>query len=224
MSGLGEILEENANLREIIRLRELQTAAQLAAAAEQVATRDEQMAAQGQQVAAQGAQIATLLEQIEALKASNERFAKHLEFLEKRRQLAAAERFDASERQSPLFEGLAVDAPARDPEIEEKEAGNDENEKQDKRKTAKHPRKGRRDVSALPFPKRRVEAPVNPSTCEKCHGDRQLRATYQPSGRLGARSVHRRRGVPGALPVLGLPEGRDLDGAGAVPAPPRDVR
>ena len=156
MSGLGEILEENSHLRELVRQRDLQHALQ------------------AQQIAAQDAQILLMKQQLEALMASNERFAKHFEFIEKRRQLAAAERFESAERQSPLFAGLEIAAPARDPEIEKKEAETDNSAKQDKRKTANHPRKGRRDVSALSFPKRKVEAPVNPSTCEKCTGDRQL--------------------------------------------------
>jgi transposase len=166
MSGLGEILEENSRLREVVRERDVQ-------------------------LAAHAAQLAALAEQIEALKASNERFARHMEFLEKRRQMAAAERLEAAERQSPLFDGLEVEAPPRDPELEKKSPGSEE--KVDGRKTAKHPRKGRRDVSALKFPRVKVDAPVNPSTCEQCGGERQL---------VAPRVSHRVGWVPGHFTVV----------------------
>ena len=152
MSGLGEILEENSRLREMVRERDRQ----LAVLAEEFK-----------------AQIAAQAEQIAALKASNEQFALHFEFLKKRRQMAAAERLEGAERQSPLFDGLEVAAPPRDPELE-KNGTNEDSDKRDGRKTAKHPRKGRRDVSALAFPLHRVTAPVNPTACERCGGDRQL--------------------------------------------------
>lgn len=125
MSGLGEILEENTRLRDLVRERD-------------------------GLLAAQAEQLAVLASKVEALETSNERFAQHFEFLEKRRQMAAAERMASVERQSPLFDGLEVDAPPRDPELEKKGEGD---EKTDGRTTAKHPRKGRRDVSALPFPR-----------------------------------------------------------------------
>jgi len=185
MSGLGQILEENSHLREAARLRDAQLAEQA-----------ELLAAQSKQLAAQAALLAAMQQQIEALRASNERFAQHFEFLEKRRQLAAAERFDASQRQSPLFEGLQVATPPRDPEIEKQEPNP---QPADGRKTAKHERKGRRDVSALPFPRRRVLAPVNPSTCDKCGGDRELvearvsyRVGWEP-GRFTVVEVHQER-------------------------------
>jgi transposase len=173
MSGLGEILEENARLRELVRVQAEQFAAQLAAQAAQFA------------------------EQLEALKASNERFARHFEFLDKRRQMAAAERLEAAERQSPLFEGLSVAAPPRDPEIEKKSPG--DAGPVDGRKTTKHPRKGRRDVSALSFPRRKVEAPVAPSSCERCGGDRQIieprishRVGWEP-GHFTVVEIHQQR-------------------------------
>ena len=168
MSGLGEILEENARLRELLRERD----AQLAKQAEDFS-----------------AQLRAHAEQLAVLKASNERFALHFEFLEKRRQMAAAERLEAAERQSPLFDGLAVTAPPRDPELERK----GENDKPDGRTTAKHPRKGRRDVSALKFPRQKVVAPVNPSSCERCGGERQLGE---------ARVTHRVGWVPGHFTVV----------------------
>jgi transposase len=165
MSGLGEILEENTRLRDLVRERD-------------------------GLLAAQAEQLAVLASKVEALETSNERFAQHFEFLEKRRQMAAAERMASVERQSPLFDGLEVDAPPRDPELEKKGEGD---EKTDGRTTAKHPRKGRRDVSALPFPRVKVEAPVHPSTCERCGGDRQL---VEPR-------VHHRVGwVPGHFTVV----------------------
>ena len=115
MSGLGEILEENSRLRDLVRQRDAELAAQVerfrAAQAELLAAQAEQFAAQLQVQA----------EQIEALKASNERFAQHFEFLEKRRKMAAAERLESAERQTPLFDGLDVVAPPRDPEQEKAE-------------------------------------------------------------------------------------------------------
>jgi transposase len=166
MAGLGEILQENSNLREHVRQRD----ALLAAQTEQLAAQTEQLAAQSEQLAAQAALLADLQRQVAALLESNERFAQHFEFLEKRRQLAASERFIASELQGQLFEGQAVVAPLRDPVLEKEQPEKGE----DGRKTAKHPRKGRRDVSALTFPRRKVEAPLRPSTCETCGGDREL--------------------------------------------------
>ena len=187
MAGLGEILEENARLREASRDKDAQLVAQ-----------GEQLAAQGAELAGQRERLALLEQQVESLKASNERFALHFEFLEKRRQLAAAERFDASQRQSPLFEGVSVTAPPRDPEQEKK--GNGEGgkpkPKEDGRKTSKHPRKGRRDVSALDFPRRKVTAPVSPSACEDCGLARELieprithRVGWEP-GRWVVNEVH----------------------------------
>ena len=181
MSGLGEILEENSRLRDMVR------------------GRDEQLATQAEQLATQAEQLATQAEQIAALKASNERFALHFEFLENRRQMAAAERLEAAERQSPLFDGLEVQAPPRDPELEKAAANNESTDKPDGRKTAKHPRKGRRDVSALPFSRHRVDAPVNPTTCEQCGGDRQL---------VEPRVSHRVGWVPGQFTVVEIHQQR----------------
>ena len=168
MSGLGEILEENSRLRELL------------------AERDVRLAKQAEDFAAQ---LQAHAEQLAALKASNERFAQHFEFLEKRRQMAAAERLEAAERQSPLFDGLPVTAPPRDPELEKKDA----DAKPDGRTTAKHPRKGRRDVSALKFPRQKVVAPVNPSACDRCGGQRQLGES---------RVSHRVGWVPGHFTVV----------------------
>ncbi len=171
MSGLGEILEENSRLREAVRDRD----ARLAEVAEQF-----------------GAQLAEQAEQIEALKASNEHFARHFEFLEKRRKMAASERFAAAERQSPLFDGLEVEAPPRDPELEKRDP-EEGTKKPDGRKTATHPRRGRRDVSALPLPRHRVNAPVNASACERCGGAREAGAP---------RVSHRVGWVPGHFTVV----------------------
>jgi transposase len=162
MSGLGQILEENSHLREMLRERDVLLASQA--------------------------------EQIESLKASNELFARKFEFLEKRRQMAAAERLDAAERQSPLFDGLEVAAPPRDPELEEKEGPEKGGPtKPDKRKTSEHPRKGRRNVSDLPFPRHTVEAPVNATSCERCGADREL---------VEPRVSHRVGWVPGHFAVV----------------------
>jgi transposase len=179
MSGLAQILEENSRLREVVR------------------ERDAQLAAQAEQLAAQAEQLAAQAEMIEALKASNELYAQRFEFLEKRRQMAAAERLEAAERQSPLFDGLEVAAPPRDPEFEKEDAQN--GDRRDGRKTAKHPRKGRREVSALPFPRHKVEAPLNPTTCERCRGDQQL---------VEPRVSHRVGWTPGHFTVVEIHQQR----------------
>lgn len=123
---------------------------------------------------AKDAQIAELQEKLAAVQASNEQFARYKEFLEKRRELAAAERAHAAALQAklPLFSGDAV-APPRDPEVERDDAENPTGQ-EDGRKSSKHPRKGRRKVQELPFPSTLAVAPVNASTCETCGGDREL--------------------------------------------------
>lgn len=168
MAGLGEILEENARLRE-------REAALVALAAQQAA------------------QITLLTQQVEALTLSNERFAKHFEFLEKRREMAATERFVASEAQGGLFDGREVAAPPRDPELEKERESKSGTEKPDKRKTPTHTPKGRRDLSKLELPRQVVVAPVNPSACERCGGDRQL---------IEPRVSHRVGWVPGQFTIV----------------------
>lgn len=177
MAGLAQILEENSRLRELLRERDAQIA---------------DLAAKGDAMA----------EQVDTLKASNEHFAQRFEFLTKRRQMAAAERLEAADRQAPLFNGLDIEAPPRDAEIEQQQqadepagagAGAGEKSKPDKRKTAKHPRKGRRDVSALSFPRQRLIAPVNPTACERCQGERQL---------IEPRVTHRVGWTPGHFTVV----------------------
>ncbi len=120
MAGLAEILEENARLRELARL-------------------------DAEKVALQAETIAALTKQVAGLKSSNELFARHFAFLEDRRKMAAAERLEAAERQAPLFDSLEVAAPPRDPEVEKRAGPEGDEAKVDGRKTAKHPRKGRRD-------------------------------------------------------------------------------
>lgn len=188
MAGLAQILEENARLRELLRERDASIAALTAT------------------LVTQAALTATLVEQIEALKASNELFAQRFEFLEKRRQMAAAERLQAAELQTPLFDGLDVTAPPRDAAVEhaevEPEDGSAEagvGKKPDRRKTSKHQRKGRRDVSALTFPRHRVIAPVNPNTCERCLGERQL---------IAPRVTHRVGWTPGQFTVVEMHQER----------------
>ena len=80
MSGLGEILEENSRLREVVRERDGMLEHQAERFAAQLTAQAEQFAAQ---LTAQAEALATQAEKIEALKASNERFAQHFEFLEK---------------------------------------------------------------------------------------------------------------------------------------------
>ena len=119
MSGPAEVLDENARLREATRMR------------------DALLAAQPEQLTAQ---LAALTARVQALKSSNEYFARHFEFLEARRKLTAAARFVAVELQAPLFEGIGVAAPPRDPERETQ--GNEAAlPKVDCRKTWKHLRR-----------------------------------------------------------------------------------
>lgn len=170
MTGLGEILEENSRLREIVRERD----AQLAVLAEQ---------------------LRVLEEKVDALKVSNEQFTRYKEYAEKRAELAAAERFEAAQRQTalPLFDGQILVAPPRDPEIEKDDAERPLGGKQDGRKSSKHPRKGRRDLTELPFATTTVVAPVHASTCEACGGDREL---------VEPRVSHRVGWVPGHFTVV----------------------
>ena len=87
-------------------------------------------------------------------------------------------------RVAALFDGIVVSAPPRDPELEK----HDETQggaKTDRRKTAAHPRKGRRDVSALTFPRRTVEAPVNASKCESCGAEIAAARLAGQSGLIG---------------------------------------
>ena len=176
MSGLGEILEENSRLRDLVRERE----AELTAVTERFA-----------------ADLAALTEQVALLKASNETYSKHFEFLEKRRKMAAAERLASVERQALLFDGLVGAAPPRDPELET--GGADLGERPDGRTTAKHKRKGRRDVAALQFPRQTIVAPINASTCERCGGDRQL---------VEDRVTHRVGWIPGHFTVVEIHQQR----------------
>ena len=182
MAGLGEILEENARLRELVRLQA------------------EQVDAAVKSTAALTEQLAKLAEQFEALKASNEMYTRHFLFVEQRRKMAAAERLQSAEMQAPLFDGLRVEAPPRDPSLQPASADRqEENGKTDKRKSAAHQRKGRRDVADLPFPRRRLTAPVTPSTCDTCGGERQLteprvthRVGWQP-GHFTVVEVHQQQ-------------------------------
>jgi transposase len=185
MTGLAQVLEENSRLRETLRERD--------AVIEQLM----------EAVATQSAMAAQFSEQIGALKASNELFAKHFEFLKHRRRMAAAERLQAAELQAPLFEGLEVVAPPRDPALQPAEAEAEADAQPDpqpaqgtrpeKRKAATHQRKGRRDVSALPFPRERVLAPVNPNTCDRGSGERRL---------IEPRVTHRVGWTPGQFTVV----------------------
>ena len=146
MSGMAEILDENTRLRKLVG--EL-----------------------GARVEAEAAEKRLLLQKVELLVEQNERFARHFEFLEKKQQLAKAERFIADANQAELFADQPVQLPPRDPTVQRED---EERPTGDKRKTARHKRKGRRDLTQLDLPKQRVEAPVTASTCAGCGGDREL--------------------------------------------------
>lgn len=207
MTGLGQILEHNLHLRERVRQRDAEVVdltarlaerdAQLAAQAARLAEQDALLAAQAAHVTEQAKRIEVLNEQVGVLTASNEHLAQTIEFAEKRRALAAAERFVVSELQSTLFKDAEVAAPPRDSEVEKKDEKGPRGG--DKRKFAKHKRKGRRKVDDLPFPKLTVEAPMDPSTCETCGGDREIveprvshRVGWRP-GQFTVVEVHQER-------------------------------
>ncbi len=114
-----------------------------------------------------------LVARIEALESSNELLVKHFEFLEKKRKLAATERFIADDNQAQLYADAEVSVPPRDPEVEAEDKTRPD-ASHDKRKTPKHRRRGRRKIAELKFPKKVVNAPVSPSACEDCGGDREL--------------------------------------------------
>jgi transposase len=176
MTGLGEILEENSRLRDFVR------------------ERDARLDAQSEQLRVQAALIAELDLKLAAVQASNDQFKRYQEFIEKRNELAAAERLRAAELQAklPLFTGEAV-APPRDPEVEKGDAENPADGKKDGRKSATHERKGRRNVKDLAFPTTTFTAPVNASTCDTCGGDREL---------VEPRVSHRVGWVPGHFTVV----------------------
>ena len=178
MAGMAEILDENTRLREELRVREGLLARLEAERAEQEA-----------EGAAQRAQV-------EALTAQVEHLAQLFEFEKKKRELAKAERFLAAENQALLFEQSAVSVPPRDATVQEEDASRPTG---DGRKTSKHPRKGQRDLSKLDFPKQVVHAPVSPSSCETCGGDRGIleprvthRVDWQP-GHFVLVEVHQER-------------------------------
>lgn len=210
MSGMAEILDENTALRERGTIQDVTIRGQAA-----------ELHEQAERLREQAEQIAVLQEQIEALKSSNDLFTKRFEFLEKKRQLAVAERFIADQNQAQLFADSDVSVPPRDPEVEEDDAARPD-EPQDKRKTPKHRRRGRRKVAELKFPKKTVIAPVTPSTCTDCGGDRELiepkithRVGWEP-GRFVVIEVHQEQCTCPRCPeagVLAAPEPFLLPGA-----------
>lgn len=198
---MAEILDENTRLRSVNReqARALQTERAAREALE--------------------AQVRQLISKVELVVKENERLTKHFEFLEKQRELAKAERFIAAENQAELFADTEYALPPRDPVIQ------DEDQKRpdgDGRKMAKHPRKGRRDLSKLSFPKKVVTAPVNASACEGCGGDRKLaeprvshRIAWEP-GRWVVHELHQQQCACPACPDQGVwtaPEPYLLPGA-----------
>lgn len=146
MTGMAQILDENTRLREMNRQKD-------------------------EQIRAQAATVEELSAKLEVLTAKMERLTKHFEFLEKKRQLAKAERFIASENQALLFADSPVELPPRDATVQQDDQSRPAG---DKRKSAKHKRKGRRDLSKLGLPKRIVHAPLTLSACGTCGGEREL--------------------------------------------------
>ena len=202
MSGMAEILDENTRLRaqlqerdaiiealqETVRLYRLQEAhlEKLNVIVDRQNEVLEQQAELLREQAVQLAQLDEVKQHVLALAAENDRLTKHLAFLEQKRRLAKAERFIADENQIALFADSEVVVPPRDTAIQ----ADDENRPSgDKRKTSKHPRKGRRDVTKLGFPKQVVHAPLNPSSCEDCGGNREA-IEPQVSHRVGWRPGH----------------------------------
>jgi transposase len=166
MSGMAEILDENTRLRALSD-------------------------AQAAELEAQGSLLSELQEKLAAMQSSHELLTKHLEFLDKKRQLAAAERFIADERQVRLFDGTEVSLPPRDPQVEADDA--ERAQATDRRKTAKHPRKGRRVVADLPFPKIVVRAPMTASACDACGHERETvepKVTHRIAWQPGRYVVH----------------------------------
>ena len=104
--------------------------------------------------------------------------------------MARAERFIAAENQTLLFADAEVELPPRDPSVERED---EDRPAGDKRKSAKHRRKGRRDLTKLDFPKKVVHAPLEPSSCGNCGGDRQL---------IEPRITHRVGWVPGHYTLI----------------------
>ena len=191
---MGEILDENTRLRELNQAQAAQLEAQ----------------------AAQLAQLGELQAKLEALQSSHDLLTKHLEFLDKKRKLAQTERFIADKNQALLFDGAEVTLPPRDPRVEQEDADRPD-ESADKRKTAQHPRKGRRKLEDLKLPKVTINAPVIAPDCERCGGEQGDAGTEGAEVRSGLRG-------DGGL-VLGDPAGGGKPrpynrhvGAGFIPA------
>ena len=176
MSGLAEILDENTALRrELVAQGEV-----LRAQGEQLVERERQLADKGEVLRAQGEQLVErerqladkddVLEKLQAKFASLERRANHLEeqllLIEKKRELAKAERFIAAENQTVLFEDADLQLPPRDAELQSGEDDKDDDEPNDRRRKPRskggHPRRGRRKLGSkdIKLPKTTVRVPV----------------------------------------------------------------
>ena len=204
MPGLAEILDENSRLREQSRVHEArlqEQGARLEAQDVQLAEQDVQLAEQDVRLAEQDvrmreqdAQIASLRERVAQLMARTEQFEKLAEYEAKKRQLAKAERFIASENQAELFAESEVTVPPRDPAVEAAAAEEPE-EPRDKRKRPKHRRQGRRRLEETGLPIRQIHVPAAASTCGRCDGERQV---------TGTTTSHRLLWVPGYFEVLAV--------------------
>lgn len=156
MPGLAEILDENAALRQ----REALAVSR---------------------VTALEAELEQLRTKLDVLMASHDRFSEMFELMAKKKDIARSERFIANEQQALLFVA-SDDQPARDPVLEESSPLAPQ--KVDGRVTAKHPRKGRRNLKDLGLAQRVVHARIDAPACDTCGGQREAIAP-QITHRIG---------------------------------------
>ena len=151
MRGLAEILDENTALRR-----------EVASQGEQLRTQGEQLRTQGERLSQKDELIEKLQAKLEALEGRVNRFEEALKFIEKKRELARAERFIADKNQPPLFEDEALQVPPRDPKVESGEEEEPKDRRRKSRAKGGHPRSGRRKLDAedLGLPVKTVFAPA----------------------------------------------------------------
>lgn len=210
MTGFAEVLDENTSLRR----RRAEDAATIRAYEQRLRESDERHAAdavtireqaerldeQEQLIRQQAERIAELEAKVEALVQSQEAFAQAFELLQKKREIAKAERFIADASQGKLFDDENVRLPPRDPALqssEEAEAEANVGAPADRRRRSRaqggHPRRGRRKLADVDLPKRTVTVPVGDANCPTC-GD-GLAVT-------GSTTSHRVGWVPGRFQIL----------------------
>jgi len=151
MSGLAEILDENTALRR-----------EVASRGEQLRTQGEQLRTQGEQLAQRDDLIQQMRVKLEALERRAILFEEALKLIEKKRELAKAERFIADKQQPPLFEDAKLQLPPRDPKVESGEGEEPKDRRRKSRANGGHPRRGRRKLDAedLGLPMKTVLAPA----------------------------------------------------------------